>query len=196
MSISPPAVSISLTFLRSHHIEVAKYFKDSFPDAKHKKWQKAVCRPIQFSPTALAPASMPAARISGILEMLTKPGLKEPLSCVHQIKFPLLGTRAPCGITALTAGEQIFSSTIIWNGAKQQLRLKSGTLSFSSNTSIYSTLQIRAFSPLLFSYFQVSAKSHCLKFFLPILLPGVRDQLRYHGYSQHTQDSTEQKPTG
>ena len=128
--------------------------------------------------------------------MLTKPDLKEPLSCVHQIKFPLLGTRVPCACySADSRGAGIFiHNHREWS--KAGTRVWDPLPMLSSNTSIYSPPQIRAFPPILLIHFQISAKSHCLKFFLPILLPRVRDQLRYHGYGLHTQDSTEQQPTG
>lgn len=128
--------------------------------------------------------------------MLTKPGLKEPLSCVHQIKFPLLGTRVACACySADSSGIGIFiHNHLEWSRAGTGVWDPLPML--SSNTSIYSPPQIRPFPCILFSHFQTLAKSHCLRFFLPILLPRVRDQLRYHTYGQHTQDSTEQQPTG
>lgn len=118
---------------------------------------------------------------------------KEPLSCVHQIKFPLLGTRAACACySADSRGTDIFihnhperskaeTQTRVWDPLPFQY--------------LYFPPQIRAFSPFLFSYFQISAKSRCLKFSLPSLLPRAREQLRHHGHGQHSRDSTRQNPT-
>jgi len=99
-------------------------------------------------------------------------------------------------LTALTPGEQIFSSTITWNGAEQGLKSGTPSLCFQG-TQVFIPLHkpelSHPFSSVI-SKFQPKATG--LKFFFLLLQPRARDQRRYHGYGQHTRDSTEQQPTG
>ena len=109
---------------------------------------------------------MPAACISGMLQTLTKPGLKEPPSWVYQIKFPLLGKKVPCASYSTDSrGTDIFIyNHLEWSRAGTQVWDPLPML--SRNTSIYSPPQTRAFPPFLFSHFQISAKSHWPQIFL------------------------------